>query len=351
MTIFKQATILLLLLSAHLLRAQNEPATTVAIIGTGDIMLGSNYPAAAALPPNDGKNLLREVKDILRNADVTFGNLEGVFLDRGGTPKSCKSGCYFFRMPERYVDHLSEAGFDVLNLANNHMGDFGPQGRENTVKVLTKANIYHAGLEGVCETVRFEKNGVKYGFCGFAPNTATVRITNIDRAAGLVRDLAADCDIVIVSFHGGAEGKAHNRVPKRTETFYGENRGDVHAFAHAVVDAGADVVFGHGPHVVRAAELYKDRFIIYSLGNFCTAGDFSISGISGYAPIVKVYTDRRGVFLRGEIISALQPDKTGPVLDDRHSAAREIRRLTRLDFPQTPLLISDDGKMSVSERR
>ena len=96
-------------------------------------------------------------------------------------------------------------------------------------------------------------------------------------------------------------------------------------------------------HVVRAAELYKDRFIIYSLGNFCTAGDFSISGISGYAPIVKVNTDKKGKFISGQIISARQLDKTGPVLDSEHLAAKEIKRLTELDFPQTQLTISNEG--------
>lgn len=317
----------------------------ISIIGTGDIMLGSNYPGVSKLPPDDGKNLLREVKDILKGADVTFGNLEGSFLNSGGTPKPCKSGCYFFRMPDRYVQYLLEAGYDVMSIANNHMGDFGPAGRENTMKVLDSAGIAYAGLENVCEVSRFEIDGVKYGFCAFAPNRATVRITNIPHAQELVSELDRECDIVIVSFHGGAEGKSHNRVIRKTETFYGENRGNVYEFAHAVIDAGADVVFGHGPHVVRAAELYKDRFIIYSLGNFCTAGDFSISGISGYAPIVKVYTDREGVFQKGEITSAVQLDKTGPVLDPDHAAAKEIRRLTLLDFPNTPLTISEEGKI------
>lgn len=334
-----------LFISGGMLFSQNEQETLVSVIGTGDIMLGSNYPSDSKLPPNNGKDLFREVKDILRNADVTFGNLEGVFLDKGGTPKPCKSGCYFFRMPENYVNHLTDAGYDVMNIANNHMGDFGPAGRENTVKVLEKAKLAHAGLENICETARFEKNGIKYGFCGFAPNTATVRITDIAKAKKLVSELDKDCDIVIVSFHGGAEGKKHNRVTKKTETFYGENRGNVYEFAHAVIDAGADIVFGHGPHVVRAAELYKDRFIIYSLGNFCTAGDFSISGISGYAPMIKVYTDKNGIFQKGEIFSAIQLDKKGPIMDDNHSAAKEIRRLTILDFPDSSLTITEDGKI------
>ena len=326
--------------------AQTEKQDIVSIIGVGDIMLGSNYPSEAKLPPHDGAQLFRHVIDTLRDANVTFGNLEGCFLNKGGDVKRCKSGCYFFRMPEHYVDYLVDAGFDVLNIANNHMGDFGAPGRKSTVKVLENAGLSYAGLEGVCEVSRFERDGVRYGFCGFAPNSATVRITNIPYAQKLVKELAQDCDIVIVSFHGGAEGAKYNRVPKKTETFYGENRGNVYEFAHAVIDAGADIVFGHGPHVVRAAELYKDRFIIYSMGNFCTAGDFNIRGISGYAPMVKVFTDKEGKFVKGKIISALQLDKKGPVLDAEHLAAKEIKRLTALDFPNTNLSITDDGHIS-----
>jgi hypothetical protein len=315
----------------------------ISVIGTGDIMLGSNYPSNAKLPVNDGRELLKEVKDILTDANVTFGNLEGCFLDKGGQIKNCKSGCYFFRMPDRYVNYLIEAGYDVMSVANNHAGDFGAPGRENTRKVLKDAGIHFAGQQGTCEMVRFEKDGVKYGFVAFAPNSGTVSIKDIPNAQKLVSELEQNCDIVIVSFHGGAEGKTHNRVPKKTETFYGENRGDVHAFSRAVIDAGADIVFGHGPHVVRAAELYKGRFIIYSLGNFCTAGDFSISGISGYAPIIKVYTDRKGEFVKGQIYSAIQKDKTGPVMDKNQAAAKEIKRLTELDFPATGILISNEG--------
>jgi cell wall-associated NlpC family hydrolase len=313
-------------------------------------MLGSNFPSEAKLPPNDGKNLLLNVKSILQNADVTFGNLEGCFLNSGGTQKSCRSGCYYFRMPDRYVERLLDAGFDVMNIANNHMGDFGQQGRTNTVKVLKDAGLAFAGLKDICETSEFEINGVKYGFCGFAPNSGTVKINDLDYAKKIVSALDKTCDIVIVSFHGGAEGAANNRVTRKSETFYGENRGNVYEFAHAVIDAGADVVFGHGPHVVRAAELYKDRFIIYSMGNFCTSGDFSINGISGYAPIVKIYTDKKGVFKNGQIFSALQKDKTGPVLDENNSAAKEIKRLTLLDFPQTQLNISDEGHIERKDK-
>ena len=332
-----------LFFSVNIFAQPSNSNNLVSIIGTGDIMLGSNYPSDADLPARDGKELLSEAADILRSADVTFGNLEGCFLNSGGNVKSCNSVCYFFRMPDRYVNYLVDAGYDVMNIANNHNGDFGEPGRKNTVKVLSEAGLHYAGLEGVCETSVFEKNGVKYGFCGFAPNSGTVRITDIANAKRIVAKLAENCDIVIVSFHGGAEGQAHNRVTRKAETFYGENRGNVYEFAHAVIDAGADIVFGHGPHVVRAVELYKDRFIAYSLGNFCTAGSFNVAGISGYAPIVKVFTDKTGKFVEGKIYSFLQKDKTGPKADDNNLVAKEIKRLTELDFPETDLTISTDG--------
>jgi poly-gamma-glutamate capsule biosynthesis protein CapA/YwtB (metallophosphatase superfamily) len=246
-------------------------------------------------------------------------------------------------MPERYVNYLVDACFNVVSLANNHIGDFGVQGRESTQKVLRKAGIHFAGLEDICETTTFTINGVKYGFAAFAPNRGTVRITDIPKAKRLVSELKKTCDIVIVSFHGGAEGKAYNRVTKKTEMFLGENRGNVYEFAHAVIDAGADIVFGHGPHVVRAIELYKGRFIAYSLGNFATAGGINVSGISGYAPIIKVYTDEKGAFVKGQIFSFIQQYRTGPLKDDKNLVIKEIKRLTELDFPNTPLRISDDG--------
>ena len=238
------------------------------IIGVGDMMLGTNYPYDSYLPANGGKELLADVNDILNAADLTFGNLEGTILNSGGTPKKCKNPdlCYVFRSPENYVDHFSKAGFDVLSLANNHSGDFGATGRSKTKAVLKEAGIEFAGLEGTDEFALFEKGGLTYGFCAFAPNVGTCDIRNISRAKQIVGKLEEQADIVIVSFHGGAEGAKHQSVPKKTETYYGENRGNVYEFAHAVVDAGADIVFGHGPHVTRALELYQDRFIIYSLG-------------------------------------------------------------------------------------
>lgn len=320
-------------------------AQTVKVIGVGDMMLGTNYPSANYLPSNGGKDLLREVIPILEKADVTFGNLEGTILNEGGTAKQCKdpSICYAFRSPETYIEHFVAAGFDVVSLANNHSGDFGPTGRKRTKEVLAEAGIAYAGLTGTDETAIFERNGRRFGFCAFAPNSGTCDIRDIARAKEIVKSLEQQVDIVIVSFHGGAEGAKHRNVPKRNETYYGENRGNVYAFAHAVIDAGADIVFGHGPHVTRGIELYRDRFITYSLGNFCTYGRFNLNGSAGVAPIIELDVDQTGKFIKGHITPIYQVKTSGPRIDEHKRAINEIIELTRQDFPDSPLVIDADG--------
>lgn len=334
------------LLSVSLTAQEQVPL--VSIIGVGDIMLGTNYPSANYLPANDGRDLLADLAPTLRSADITFGNLEGTLLDQGGTVKRCSNPalCYAFRSPERYVNHLTDAGFDMVSIANNHTGDFGPEGRRRTKATLDGAGIAYAGLAGTDETTVVVKDGIRYGMVAFAPNVGTVDVRNLEKAKQLVRGLAERTDIVIVSFHGGAEGAKNQRVPRKTETYYGENRGDVHKFAHAVVDAGADVVFGHGPHVTRAAELYKDRFIIYSLGNFCTYGRFNLRDVAGIAPLVKIYTTPSGEFVHGEVTPIYQQKTHGPKIDPQARATKKLKELSEADFPESKLRIGEDGFIS-----
>lgn len=324
---------------------------TFTIIGVGDMMLGTNFPATSYLPPNGGKDQLRAVAHILKDADVTFGNLEGTVFDGEGMVKKCKdpSVCYAFRSPASYAQHFADTGFDLLSLANNHSGDFGLKGRNGTKAALDSVGIAYAGLLGTDEYVIIEKDSLKFGFCAFSPNTGTCSIHDLARATELVQTLAQMSDVVIVSFHGGAEKDKHQHVPKAKETYYGENRGDVHEFAHTVIDAGADIVFGHGPHVTRAAELYKDRFIIYSLGNFCTYGRFDLRTVMGYAPIIKLQIDRAGRFLGGESIPIYQGYQHGPKPDKRKRATAKLIELTKADFPDTPLVIEPNGKMYKKE--
>ena len=333
------------LLPSIFITGQNDGLVT--IIGVGDMMLGTNYPSKSYLPANGGDDLLRDVNPILQNADVTFGNLEGVMFDGTGTAKRCRdmSKCYVFRSPASYVKHFANAGFDVVSLANNHSGDFGLAGRKGTKAVLRNAGIAYAGLAGTDETAIFERNGTTFGFAAFAPNSGTCDVRNIVRAKEIVASLDDKCDIVIVSFHGGAEGSSHQHVPKKTETYLGENRGNVYKFAHAAIDAGADVVFGHGPHVTRSIELYNDRFISYSLGNFCTYGRFNLRGAAGIAPIIKITTNKNGAFVSGEITPTYQQKTHGPKIDSQKRVITKLKELTAIDFPDSKIDITSDGRI------
>jgi len=316
---------------------------TISIIGVGDIMMGTNYPENK-LPADDGAFLMREVESILRNADVTFGNLEGVLLDSGGIPKTCKDPkvCYAFRTPVTYISNLVNAGFDMMSLANNHAGDMGAAGRRSSMKTLDEVGILHAGqLEQ--QTVIFKRDSLTYGLVAFAPNNNCVSLNDHENARRLVMQLDSVCDIVIVSFHGGAEGAQYQHVPRAYEPFHGENRGDVYKFSHTLIDAGADIVFGHGPHVTRGVELYKNRFIAYSLGNFCTFRGISVNGINGLAPIIKVYANPKGEFLKAEIIPTYQTYGEGVRIDPQRQVTRIIRDLSKKDFPESPLRIEENG--------
>ncbi len=325
------------------------PDTAWTIVGVGDMMLGTHFPNDSYLPANGGRDLLRAVAPWIDSADVAFGNLEGTLIDRGGTVKRCSnpSLCYAFRSPESYGALLRKAGFDLLSLANNHSGDFGAEGRRRTKAVLDSNGIAYAGLAGTDEYTLIERNGLRVGMCAFAPNTGTCSIHDLPKATALVRFLADSCDVVIVSFHGGAEGADHQHVPRRSETYYGENRGDVYRFAHAVIDAGADLVFGHGPHVPRASELYKGRFITYSMGNFSTYGRFSLRGPAGYAPLFRIRVNKEGAFLDGQLISVYQGKHHGPLPDPQKRALRKVRELSRTDFPESPLIFEEDGTLAI----
>jgi poly-gamma-glutamate capsule biosynthesis protein CapA/YwtB (metallophosphatase superfamily) len=311
-------------------------------------MLGTSYPSPKYLPPqNNPRRLIECLIDTLRSSDITFGNLEGSFLDNGEAFKKCRDTtiCYLFRMPEKYVGTLSDAGFDIISLANNHYGDFGWPAAKRTKELLDSVGIKYAGPVENPYSI-FSKDSVVFGFCAFSPTAGSVDLCDTIKAESIVRFLSDTCDIVIVSFHGGAEGSDYQRVPKTDEVFYGENRGNVYEFAHRMIDNGADVVFGHGPHVTRAIEVYKNRFISYSLGNFCTYGRFNLQGPSGYAPVIRLNVDKSGKFLSGNIIPVYQ-DQDGVVrIDDQGRAIRKIIELMTLDFPDADIAVSDDGKIS-----
>ena len=323
---------------------------SVCVAAVGDIMMGTSYPNKNTLPPDSGKNSFVNLADELHGADVTFGNLEGTLLDTGA-PAHYKlhlvSKAWLFRMPVSYGKVLKGAGFNLLSLANNHAGDFGDNGRASTMKVLDSLGLQYGGQLSHPSAV-FKINGITYGFCAFAPNSQTVPMLDLKNAREIIRDLKQRCDIVIVSFHGGSEGAEYEHVPFKMESFYSEKRGDVYAFAHNAIDAGADLIFGNGPHVCRAMELYKNRLIAYSLGNFCTYKCVSVTGDCGIAPLLKVYVNRKGEFLSGRIIAFKQTHNNGLEPDTLNRAVKRIKALTEADFPQSGLSIADDGLMAAS---
>lgn len=321
-----------------------KPKDTITIAAVGDMMLGSAYPDRSKLPPDSAKESFNAVKSDLKGSDIVFGNMEGTLLDAGvpATYKKNLKAAYLFRMPTYYARVFKDAGFNMVSVANNHITDFGEKGYLSTTATLDKYGIHYAGLE-TCPTTIFEKDGIKYGFCAFAPNAHAVPLLELRHAAKIIRELKAQCDIVIVSFHGGGEGAAYEHVPFKMESFLGAKRGNVHAFTHMAVDAGADIVLGNGPHVSRALEKYKGRLIAYSLGNFCTYKSVSVAGVCGMAPLLKVKMNHNGEFISGRIISFRQNHEKGLLRDSLNSAARRIRMLTAKDFPKSGLVIGEDG--------
>ena len=319
---------------------------TILITAVGDIMLGSPYPLKSNLPPDDAVHSFKKVKDFLKG-DVIFGNLEGCLIDTGKSVKckdTLRKSCYAFRMPVRYGAIIKKAGFNVMSIANNHIGDFEDAGRERTMDVLDSLNIHYAGLQSSPYTI-FDRDSVRYAFCAFAPNQNTLQITNIDSAKALVTKLKQLANIVIVSFHGGAEGTLNEHVPKTDEIYLKENRGNVYAFSHAVIDAGADLVLGHGPHVTRAVEVYKKKFIAYSLGNFCTYGMFNLKESNGIAPLLQIKVNNKGDFLFADVISVKQDKIRRLHLDPAQTAFKKIKSLTDTDFPGQKLIFSRTGRI------
>jgi tetratricopeptide (TPR) repeat protein len=312
------------------------PVLTVAAVG--DVQLGMAWPPGhVALPPDDAKDMFEGVKGPLGKADVRFGNLETVLADTGDSKKCGKKStkCYAFRVPTSFAQALRLAGFDVMSIANNHAGDFGPEGRKSTMAALDAVAIQHSGPLG--DIASWDVGGRRVALVGFSFGSDVYRIQDLAVARKLVADLKKRHDLVFVSFHGGAEGVGAARVPQGVETFLGENRGDVRAFAHTVVDAGADLVLGSSPHLLRALELYKGRLIAYSLGNFSTWDTFNLSGPLGISGILKVSLAPNGVATRAELVPALLAKPGRPVLDPSRQGVSLVRSLSTLDFG-APLL-------------
>lgn len=362
--------------------------TLIKIRAVGDTMLGTDFPHDM-LPVNNASPL-QNIIPLLKGADITFANYEGSLCDGGesqkcagqeranvggGTvpattaarshasgpaamtwieieppkkklpkmPEAAKvlGNCFAFRSPRKFAEFVKDAGFDVISLANNHIVDFGEECRDQTEKKLDDLGIAWSGRQGTI--ARFERNTIPFSFIAFHSARHTNTTLDIEIAQQMITAEKALGNRVIVSFHGGAEGLQALHTPHNAELFMGENRGDVRRFAHAVVDAGADIVLGSGPHVVRGMEVYKERLIAYSLGNFATYRAFNIWGFNGIGLILEADMDETGRFVSGKIIPTRQTEFGVPVPDEKMIAVDVIRLLSTQDFPNTGIIVAQDG--------
>ena len=325
------------------------------IIGVGDMMLGSDYPLEY-LDPRVTENgdpadvIGQEMVSLFKSADVTFGNFEGTIHNSTEGAKACANPavCFVFRSPPHHAAYIRRAGFTMLSNANNHSRDFGEANRTATFQYLMYAGMEVSGAD--TPNTRFGvqtlKDGTKAVLVAFGHNPGLMKVQELSRVRSLVQEAGTKGDIVIVSCHIGAEGRTHNRVTRATELFLGEDRGNPFAFARTAVDAGADAVFCHGPHIPRAVEVYKGRFIAYSLGNFWTYGSFNLRDENGQAPIADIRVAKDGQLLSARIVSARQDKPGGPYLDPTHAAAKQIGMLTARDFAETGVKVAPTGEMS-----
>lgn len=323
-----------------------SPSDEIVVTAVGDVMLGTTFPDESTLPPNDGADLLTEVTPFLKRGDVVYGNLEGPIVD-GGDSAKChgkKIGtCFAFRVPTRYGKYLKDAGFTAMGLANNHAMDFGLEGRASSRQVLDAIQIAHTGEIG--DIARLTVKGRKIAIIAFATYPGAFNFLDLDESLQTIRAVKAESDLLIVGFHGGAEGATHQHVLEGDETFLGEDRGDLRRFTHAAIDAGADLVLGSGPHVVRAMEIYKGKLIAYSLGNFATYGPFNLNAENGLSLVLEAHLGPDGTFLRGQAYAVKQEKPGGPKLDPEMKILPVLRSLSNADFKETAIAVGPQGEL------
>ena len=275
--------------------------------------------------------------------DVVWGNLEGTLTNRGsskcGAPGD--SSCFAFRAPPSYAPLLRDAGFTVMNLANNHAMDYGTVGQQDTVAAVHGAGLLTEGRPG--EIAYVKVRSTRIAVLGFAPYPWASSLTNIPAAVALVKKADAWADLVVVTMHAGAEGADHQHVDPGTEYFLGENRGDSVAFTHAVVRAGADLVVGSGPHVLRGMEWYRGRLIAYSLGNLVGYHALATSGVSGVTGILQVTLGRNASYVAGNLVPVTIAGDGIPRPDPDEAAHGIVRTLSRQDFGKRAIQVSRTG--------
>jgi hypothetical protein len=334
------------------------PSNTITLSGVGDVIMGTQ---PNHLPPKGGAGMFDPVKSALAS-DLVMGNLETpLTADTGshkcgmvtptpgpGNPNPTPipdPECFQFFLPPTYANHLRDAGFQVMNLANNHTNDMGSTGLANTRSALQAAGVQHTGAPGQITYVTVK--GVKVAVLGFSVYSWGANLNNLSSATALVKQAAQNADLVVVQMQAGAEGADKSHVKPGHEIFFGEDRGDEIGFSHAVIDAGADVVFGHGPHIMRGMEFYKGRLIAYSLGNFCGYGVLSSNGYLGVGGVLRVTLQKDGTWVKGNLVPTEMVKGGLPAPDSDKRALAFVDGLSSSDFGASAAHISrTDGAIT-----
>jgi hypothetical protein len=318
-------------------------AATVSIDWVGDMTFGTLNEW-----PQDGTgSLIAGMRPYLHN-DLTVGNLESAL---GDLPMSkCaphESDCYQFEAPDYTARDLKSDGFAAVNVANNHTLDADLAGETSTDAALRRAGLAWAGRPG--QITYLTRNGIKIALLGFAPWSYDANALDIPAAEALVRQARRHAQVVIVMEHLGGEGDGYRHVRPGEEYYLGQDRGNSIAFTHGVIDAGADLVMGSGPHVLRGFQWYRGHLIAYSLGNFCGYNTVGLDPYTSVSAILHVTVNARGQFVTGSITSLQLASPGIPQVDHGGTAIRYINSLSQADFGGNGAVrISAAGKIEPS---
>lgn len=308
--------------------ATTSASPTVTVKAVGDMVLGSDWPASN-YPAGFDAEVERGLKQVLGDADVIFGNFEGALTTHPTSAKTPRPGTVFaFRMPPRFARLFRNSGFNVLAIANNHTFDFGETGFSDTLKNISQAGIV---LVGETNKITLQKiNGITIAWIGFAHLNRFNHVNDLEKLAELVNAARPIADLVVVSLQAGAEGSEALKVRDYDESFLGENRGNSFAFSRRAIDLGADLVIGHGPHVLRGMECYNGKIIAYSLGNFIGYGALSIKRAAGVSAVLEVTLTKDRKTLGYNIVPVRFNDQHLPQKDADKFAHYLINDLSRL---------------------
>jgi poly-gamma-glutamate capsule biosynthesis protein CapA/YwtB (metallophosphatase superfamily) len=321
----------------------------VRICAGGDVTLGTNLDtlwaksAAKQLRVRFGRSsapdsLLAPLLPLFTDADIVLVNVEGA-IGEGPAERKCgkrAQHCFAFRQPlsaANALRHLADSAVVVGNVANNHARDAGDDGFLRSVASLTRAGVLVTGADTLGTPV-VTRRGDTIGVIGFYTSTDSPDARDLAAVRRHVERAVARYGTVIVTMHLGAEGTGAQRTRDSTELFLGTiDRGNPVAFANAALDAGATMVIGHGPHVLRAAEWRGDRLVLYSLGNLLTYGPFRLEEPLNRGTVACAEIDSarhvRSAWLRPTV--QLAPGIVRP--DSTNRAAALMDSLSALDFP------------------